>query len=198
MKRAAEEDAAAAPRAPLSPKANLNPTRPPAGVMPFRPPGAGFRPPTKAAAFRPPMKTAGGGSGAGTAFRAPFAAPVARAPAPARPAPSAPSSASAPPSTSTSTTTKAYFSCLYAKRKAAKNRSSKSWLDGICVYEPPFTTLLDETGKALTKSRAGTCVVGTEMDIGNWNVEVADAISESDYQSGKALLGGGGGGGGGF
>ena len=60
---------------------------------------------------------------------------------------------------------KLYFSCLYAKRKSAKNRSSKSWVDGIAINQHPTTTLLDMTGKIVAKGKAGTCVEGTTMEI---------------------------------
>ena len=36
---------------------------------------------------------------------------------------------------------KLYFSCLYAKRKSAKNRSSKSWVDGIAINPVSYTHL---------------------------------------------------------
>ena len=85
---------------------------------------------------------------------------------------------------------KLYFGALYAKRKAAKNRSSKSWMDGIVVNQPPTTTLMDMTGKIVAKGKAGTCVEGTTMEIGNWEVEVQDAVSEESFLSGAALAGG--------
>ena len=85
---------------------------------------------------------------------------------------------------------KLYFGALYAKRKAAKNRSSKSWMDGIVVNQDPTTTLMDMTGKIVAKGKAGTCVEGTTMEIGNWEVEVQDAVSEESFLSGAALAGG--------
>ena len=85
---------------------------------------------------------------------------------------------------------KLYFSCLYAKRKSAKNRSSKSWVDGIAINQHPTTTLLDMTGKIVAKGKAGTCVEGTTMEIGNWEVEIQDSVSEESFLSGAALAGG--------
>jgi DNA repair and recombination protein RAD54B len=82
-----------------------------------------------------------------------------------------------------------YFGALYAKRKSAKNRSSKTWLDGIVMCEPPVTTLYDDAGKVLSKAKAGTCVAGTTMEIGHWEVEVQDAVAEAAFLSGAALAG---------
>jgi len=42
----------------------------------------------------------------------------------------------------------------------------------------------------VAKSKAGTCVAGTTMEIMAWEVEVADPISEASFISGAALAGG--------
>jgi DNA repair and recombination protein RAD54B len=80
---------------------------------------------------------------------------------------------------------------LYAKRKAAKNRASKSWLDGVVCTVPPTTILFDAAGKQIAKGKAGTCVAGTTMEIGNWEIEVQDPVAEKEFLSGAALAGGG-------
>jgi superfamily II DNA or RNA helicase len=206
MKRAAPDEAggedgvaapaADPPRAPLSPSragANSNPPRGPPAAFKPRPVmrGAGFRPPggvNPSAGFKSPFVRPGGAG----------AAPPARPPT--RPAFAAPKR-SAPPGTAASTSappppaSKSYFSCLYAKRKSAKNRSSKTWLDGVVLTVPPVTTLFDDAGKPVAKAKAGTCVAGTTMEIGNWEVEIQDPVAESAFLSGAALSGGGGGGG---
>ena len=84
-----------------------------------------------------------------------------------------------------------YFTALYCKRKTAKNRASKSWMDGFVRYHPPFTTLFDDAGKTVTKGRAGTCVAGTTLEINNWEAEVGDPISAASFVSGAALAGAG-------
>ena len=210
MKRAAPDEAggedgvaapaADPPRAPLSPSragANSNPPRgPPAAFKPspvMR--GAGFRPPggvNPSAGFKSPFVRPGG-AGAAPPARPPtrpaFAAPKRSAP------PGTAASTSAPPppaSTPSSAAAKSYFSCLYAKRKSAKNRSSKTWLDGVVLTVPPVTTLFDDAGKPVAKAKAGTCVAGTTMEIGNWEVEIQDPVAESAFLSGAALSGGGG------
>ena len=211
MKRAAPDEAggedgvaapaADPPRAPLSPSragANSNTPRGPAAAFKPRPVmrGAGFRPPggvNPSAGFKSPFVRPGG-AGAAPPARPPtrhaFAAPKRGA------APCSAASASAPPppaTTPSSTTSKSYFSCLYAKRKSAKNRSSKTWLDGVALTVPPVTTLFDDAGKPVAKAKAGTCVAGTTMEIGNWEVEIQDPIAESAFLSGAFLSGGGGG-----
>ena len=191
MKRAAPEEASGgddvadpAKRAPLSP------AKPDTNV---NPPRAAYKPPFRPGGFRPP-----GGTNPAAGFKSPFVRPaVASAPgAPpsvrpvARPAvrpvfavpartaggggvstSSLPIRTQAPTGGSESKSSpKLYFGCLYAKRKAAKNRSSKSWLDGMVMTVPPTTTLLDATGKKIASGKAGTCVAGTEMQIGNFEV----------------------------
>jgi hypothetical protein len=205
MKRAAPDEAggedgvaapaADPPRAPLSPSragANSNPPRGPPAAFKPRPVmrGAGFRPPggvNPSAGFKSPFVRPGG-AGAAPPARPPtrpaFAAPKRSAP------PGAAASTSAPPPPAS----KSYFSCLYAKRKSAKNRSSKTWLDGVVLTVPPVTTLFDDAGKPVAKAKAGTCVAGTTMEIGNWEVEIQDPVAESAFLSGAALSGGGGGG----
>ena len=210
MKRAAPEEASGgddvadpAKRAPLSP------AKPDTNV---NPPRAAFKPPFRPGGFRPP-----GGTNPAAGFKSPFVRPaVASAPgAPpsvrpvARPAvrpvfavpartaagggvstSSLPIRTQAPTGGSESKSSpKLYFGCLYAKRKAAKNRSSKSWLDGMVMTVPPTTTLLDATGKKIASGKAGTCVAGTEMQIGNFEVEVQDPVTEREFQSGAALAG---------
>jgi DNA repair and recombination protein RAD54B len=204
MKRAAPDEAggedgvaapaADPPRAPLSPSragANSNPPRGPPAAFKPRPVmrGAGFRPPggvNPSAGFKSPfVRGAGAAPPARPPTRPAFAAPKRSAP------PGAAASTSAPPPPAS----KSYFSCLYAKRKSAKNRSSKTWLDGVVLTVPPVTTLFDDAGKPVAKAKAGTCVAGTTMEIGNWEVEIQDAVAESAFLSGAALSGGGGGGG---
>ena len=209
MKRAAPDEAggedgvaapaADPPRAPLSPSragANSNPPRGPPAAFKPRPVmrGAGFRPPggvNPSAGFKSPFVRPGG-AGAAPPARPPtrpaFAAPKRSAP------PGTAASTSAPPppaSTPSSAAAKSYFSCLYAKRKSAKNRSSKTWLDGVVLTVPPVTTLFDDAGKPVAKAKAGTCVAGTTMEIGNWEVEIQDPVAESAFLSGAALSGGG-------
>ena len=208
MKRAAPDEAgredgvsapaADPPRVPLSPSragANLNPPRGPAAA--FKPRGAaGFRPPggvNPSAGFKSPFVRPGGAGSAPPArppMRHAFAAPKRSV------APGSAASASAPPppaTTPSSAAAKSYFSCLYAKRKSAKNRSSKTWLDGVVLTVPPVTTLFDDAGKPVAKAKAGTCVAGTTMEIGNWEVEIQDPVAESAFLSGAALSGGAGG-----
>ena len=208
MKRAAPEDVegdggSAPERTPLSPSraASNAPS-----VAAARPAQAAFKPP----GFRPPV-------GVRAAFECRFARPAwvpslaparaaprrERAPAPTarrrrgvpsprstRPRPGAPTSADpASDAPSASGVPRSYFSALYAKRKAAKNRSSKTWLDGIVMSQPPVTTLYDDAGKLLSKAKAGTCVAGTTMEIGNWEVEVQDPVAEAAFLSSAALAG---------
>ena len=211
MKRAAPDEAGGKdgvtapavdpPRAPLSPSraaANANTPRGPAAAFKPRPVmrGAGFRPPggvNPSAGFKPPFGRPGG-AGAAPPARPPtrqaFTVPKRSA------APGSVASASAPTpqaTTPSSAAAKSYFSCLYAKRKSAKNRSSKTWLDGVVLTVPPFTTLFDDAGKPVAKAKAGTCVAGTTLEIGNWEVEVQDPIAESAFLSGAALSSGAGG-----
>ena len=159
--------------------------RPPVGVRaafksPFaRPAGSAASAPARAAppgASAPPRRPLVGGA----AYRPPVRHVPAPAPASADPASDAPSASGVP---------RSYFSALYAKRKAAKNRSSKTWLDGIVMSQPPVTTLYDDAGKLLSKAKAGTCVAGTTMEIGNWEVEVQDPVAEAAFLSGAALAG---------
>ena len=209
MKRAAPEEVAgdggsAPKRTPLSPSraASNAPS-----VAAARPAQAAFKPP----GFRPP-------GGVNAAFKSPFARPAgSAASAPARAAPPGtsaplrrpfvggagyrppvrhvpvPAPASAPPASdapsASSGVPRSYFGALYAKRKAAKNRSSKTWLDGIVMSQPPVTTLYDDAGKLLSKAKAGTCVAGTTMEIGNWEVEIQDPVTEEAFLSGAALAG---------
>ena len=83
---------------------------------------------------------------------------------------------------------KLYFSCLYAKRKSAKNRSSKSWVDGALINQHPTTTLLDMTGKIVAKGKAGVRPKGRPWRS-NWEVEIQDSVSEDSFLSGAALAG---------
>ena len=208
MKRAAPEevegDGGSAPeRTPLSPSRAASNAPSVAAARPaqaaFKPPG--FRPPVGVrAAFKSPFaRPAGSAASAparaappgasapprrplvgGAAYRPPVRHVPAPAPASADPASDAPSASGVP---------RSYFSALYAKRKAAKNRSSKTWLDGIVMSQPPVTTLYDDAGKLLSKAKAGTCVAGTTMEIGNWEVEVQDPVAEAAFLSGAALAG---------
>ena len=206
------EDEEPARVAPLSPKSTNTVARPAVGVRaPFKRPGA-FNNPNAAfkKPFRSPMVNApvdravpmlvprvSDTKGAPAEFVKPgHMAPFIGKPRPQvglapikRPNPIA----SARPMVATKgpdASQKLYFGALYAKRKAAKNRSSKSWMDGIVVNQDPTTTLMDMTGKIVAKGKAGTCVEGTTMEIGNWEVEVQDAVSEESFLSGAALAGG--------
>jgi DNA repair and recombination protein RAD54B len=206
------EDEEPARVAPLSPKPTNTVVRPAVGVRaPFKRPGA-FNNPRAAfkKPFRSPMVNApvdravpmlvprvSDTKGAPAEFVKPgHMAPFIGKPRPQvglapikRPNPIA-SARPMVPTKGPDASQKLYFGALYAKRKAAKNRSSKSWMDGIVVNQDPTTTLMDMTGKIVAKGKAGTCVEGTTMEIGNWEVEVQDAVSEESFLSGAALAGG--------
>ena len=156
--------------------------------------GAGFRPPggvNPSAGFNVALRQAGRcGRGASPRGRprATLSPPRSAARRRARPRPLPPPPPRAPATTPSSVHFQVAISCLYAKRKSAKNRSSKTWLDGVALTVPPVTTLFDDAGKPVAKAKAGTCVAGTTMEIGNWEVEIQDPIAESAFLSGRVSL----------
>lgn len=98
---------------------------------------------------------------------------------------------SATASATASASTRCYVA-LYAKRKAAgggKQRSAKTFMDGIVVVdgETNASTLLDMQGKRVARANAGTVIEGTTLTIGNYEVEIADAVRKEDVDSGAAF-----------
>jgi len=89
-----------------------------------------------------------------------------------------------------------YFSVLYTKASGKKLRKNKSFADGVLEIKLPTcrSTLHDEEGKAIASttlrgyahpSQLGN---GSEIKIGNWELEVDASLPVEPFRSGKAFL----------
>jgi len=88
------------------------------------------------------------------------------------------------------------FSALYARRKAGgggKQRSAKTFVDGVVIARGAReqAELCDMRGKRVARGCAGTIVEGTTCEIGQYEVEIGEAVRAEDVDSGAAFSRGG-------
>ena len=88
-----------------------------------------------------------------------------------------------------------YYKCLYTKRS---NKKHKSYQDGVLTCVGRTCTLQNfEDGKQLSKANhvkgAREDMLADDsyfLDVGSWEVEVGEGISEEDYLAGRCFAGG--------